>query len=55
MQDLVRGFPHTTVVVALPGTTPDDISRMVQEAKDQFRPIEVLVNTPGVGSLPSLG
>jgi NADP-dependent 3-hydroxy acid dehydrogenase YdfG len=55
MQDLTRGFPNTTVVVALPGTTPDDIARMVQEAKDRFGPIEVLVNTPGVGSLPSLG
>ena len=55
VQDLVRGFPSTTLVVALDGTTSDDITRIIQESKDQFGPIEVLVNTPGVGSLPSLG
>ncbi|MBQ0820931.1 SDR family NAD(P)-dependent oxidoreductase [Microvirga sp. HBU67558] len=55
VQDLVRGFPNTTLVVALDGTSSDDITRIIQESKDQFGPIEVLVNTPGVGSLPSLG
>ncbi|MET0531218.1 MAG: SDR family NAD(P)-dependent oxidoreductase [Microvirga sp.] len=55
MQDLVRGFPDTTFVVALDGTSTEDVTRVVQESKGRFGPIEVLVNTPGVGSLPSLG
>jgi NADP-dependent 3-hydroxy acid dehydrogenase YdfG len=55
VQDLVRGFPNTTLVVALDGTTSDDVIRIIQEYKDRFGPIEVLVNTPGIGSLPSLG
>lgn len=55
VQDLVRGFPNTTHVVALDGGTSDDVTRIVRETKDRFGPIEVLVNTPGVGSLPFLG
>jgi NADP-dependent 3-hydroxy acid dehydrogenase YdfG len=50
LQDLADPFPHTAVV-ALDGTKPDDIARVVQDTKDRFGSVGVLVNTAGVGHM----
>jgi NAD(P)-dependent dehydrogenase (short-subunit alcohol dehydrogenase family) len=49
VQDLADAFPDAAFVAALDGTKPDDIARIVQEAKDRFGSVDVLVNTSGVG------
>jgi hypothetical protein len=54
VQDLADPFPHTTIVAALDSTKPDDIARIVQEAKDRFGSVDVLVNTTGVGYIPAV-
>ena len=53
-QDLADPFPHTAIVAALDSTKPDDIARIVQEAKDRFGSVDVLVNTAGVGYIPAV-
>jgi NAD(P)-dependent dehydrogenase (short-subunit alcohol dehydrogenase family) len=55
VQDLADPFPHTAGVAVLDGTKPDDIARIVQEAKDRFGSVDVLVNTAGVGYIPAVG
>ncbi len=55
VQDLAEPFPHTAVVAALDSTKPDDIARIVQEAKDRFGSVDILVNTAGVGYIPAAG
>jgi NAD(P)-dependent dehydrogenase (short-subunit alcohol dehydrogenase family) len=54
VQDLADPFPHTAIVAALDSTKPDDIARIVQEAKDRFGSVDVLVNTTGVGYIPAV-
>jgi NAD(P)-dependent dehydrogenase (short-subunit alcohol dehydrogenase family) len=53
-QDLADPFPHTAIVAALDSTKPDDIARIVREAKDRFGSVDVLVNTAGVGYIPAV-
>jgi NAD(P)-dependent dehydrogenase (short-subunit alcohol dehydrogenase family) len=56
VQDLADPFPHTAIVAALDSTKPDDIARIIQEAKEQrFGSVDVLVNTAGVGYIPAVG
>jgi NAD(P)-dependent dehydrogenase (short-subunit alcohol dehydrogenase family) len=54
VQDLADPFPHSAIVAALDSTKPDDIARIVQEAKDRFGSVDVLVNTAGVGYIPAV-
>ena len=54
VQDLADPFPHTAIVAALDSTKPDDIARIVREAKDRFGSVDVLVNTAGVGYIPAV-
>jgi NADP-dependent 3-hydroxy acid dehydrogenase YdfG len=54
VQDLADPFPHTAIVAALDSTKPDDIARIVQEAKDRFGSVDILVNTAGVGYIPAV-
>jgi NAD(P)-dependent dehydrogenase (short-subunit alcohol dehydrogenase family) len=49
VRDLADPFPHTAIVAALDSTKPDDIARIIQEAKERFGSVDVLVNTAGVG------
>jgi NAD(P)-dependent dehydrogenase (short-subunit alcohol dehydrogenase family) len=39
----------TAIVVAFNPTKPDDIARIMNETKDRFGSLDVLVNTAGVG------
>ena len=55
VQDLADPFPHTAIVAALDSTKPDDIARIIQEAKERFGSVDVLVNTAGVGYIPAVG
>jgi NADP-dependent 3-hydroxy acid dehydrogenase YdfG len=52
VQDLADPFPHTAIVAALDSTKPDDLACIIQEAKERFGSVDVLVNTAGV-SYPS--
>ncbi|WP_262270525.1 SDR family NAD(P)-dependent oxidoreductase [Microvirga yunnanensis] len=54
VQDLANTFPHTAAIVALDGTKPDDIARVIQEGKARFGSIDFLVNTAGVGYVPAV-
>jgi NAD(P)-dependent dehydrogenase (short-subunit alcohol dehydrogenase family) len=54
VQDLADPFPHSAIVAALDSTKPDDIARIVQEAKDRFGSVDVLVNTAGIGYIPAV-
>jgi NAD(P)-dependent dehydrogenase (short-subunit alcohol dehydrogenase family) len=49
VQGLAYAYPDTTLVAALDGTKPGDIARIVQETKNRFGSVDVLVNTAGVG------
>ena len=55
VQELADAFPNAAFVAALDGTKPNDIARIVQDTKDRFGSIDVLVNTAGVGYLPAVG
>jgi NAD(P)-dependent dehydrogenase (short-subunit alcohol dehydrogenase family) len=55
VQDLADPFPHTAIVAALDSTKPDDIARIIQETKERFGSVDVLVNTAGVGYIPAVG
>jgi NAD(P)-dependent dehydrogenase (short-subunit alcohol dehydrogenase family) len=54
VQGLAYAYPDTTLVAALDDTKPDDIARIVQEAKDWFGSVDLLVNTAGVGYIPAV-
>lgn len=55
VRDLADPFRHTAIVAALDSTKPDDIARIIQEAKERFGSVDVLVNTAGVGYIPAVG
>jgi NAD(P)-dependent dehydrogenase (short-subunit alcohol dehydrogenase family) len=55
VQGLAYAYPDTTLVAARDDTKSDDIARIVQEAKDRFGSVDVLVNTAGVGYVPAGG
>jgi NADP-dependent 3-hydroxy acid dehydrogenase YdfG len=55
VQGLAYAYPDTTLVAALDSTKPDDIARIVREAKDRFGSVDVLVNTAGVAYVPAAG
>jgi NAD(P)-dependent dehydrogenase (short-subunit alcohol dehydrogenase family) len=54
VQDLADAFPETAFVIALDGTKPDDIARIVQEGKNRFGSVDILVSTAGVGYMPAV-
>jgi NAD(P)-dependent dehydrogenase (short-subunit alcohol dehydrogenase family) len=54
VQGLAYAYPDTTLVAVLDDTKSDDIARIVQEAKDRFGSVDILVNTAGVGYIPAV-
>ena len=49
IEDIVTGFPDTSIAVKLDVTKPEEIKSSVQESIEKFGRIDVLVNNAGIG------
>jgi NAD(P)-dependent dehydrogenase (short-subunit alcohol dehydrogenase family) len=49
VEDIVAGYPETSITVKLYVTNPDEVRSSVQEALKKFGQIDVLVNNAGIG------
>lgn len=49
VKDIVQQFPETAIAIKLDVTNPEQVKVAVQQAKDKFNQIDVLVNNAGIG------
>lgn len=49
VKDIVQQFPETAIAIKLDVTNPEQVKAAVQQAKDKFNQIDVLVNNAGIG------
>ncbi len=49
VKDIVEGYPETALAVKLDVTKPDEIKSAVEQVKQKFGRVDVLVNNAGIG------